>query len=556
MTDDLLATIKAWTAIDPDLSTRSELDRLVEAEATAVLEELFEGRIGFGTAGLRAAEGPGPNRMNRLVVRQTTAGLMDWLGQRGTPTPTIVVGFDARHGSRTFAHDAAGVIAARGGRALLLPRPLPTPVLARGVLSQAADAGVMITASHNPAADNGYKLYLADGIQLVAPSDTEIAAAIDSVAATGSPIEVSDDRVVVLDDQAVDEHLEAIQEVLLTRRRAVSTVYTAMHGVAGAHLLAAFERAGFPAPAVVAEQFEPDPDFPTVTFPNPEEPGALDLALQLAESESADLVLANDPDGDRIALAVRSRDGHGYTPLSGDQTGVLLADHLLTHTSGPNRIVAASLVSSRLLSKMAAAAGVSCETTLTGFKWVARPMVDQPDKHYLIGYEEALGYSIGGVVRDKDGISAALVAAEAVAEMIADGETVWDRLDRLAVAHGTHLTGPVSIRFAGTDAQEQMDETMTHVLANPPDALAGSRLVSSENLAEGTHLPPTAGSLLLFADDTRVIIRPSGTEPKVKAYIEVIEPVAGPGDTEASRQRGELRLSAAQAAVGSMLGGA
>lgn len=554
MTNNLLATVHAWIAIDPDPATRAELEALLEAEATGVLEELFEGRLGFGTAGLRAAEGPGPNRMNRLVVRQTTAGLMDWLSQRGISTPTIVVGFDARHGSRSFAHDAAGVIAARGGRALVLPRPLPTPVLARGVLSQAADAGVMITASHNPAADNGYKLYLADGIQLVAPADAEIAAAIDSVAAAGGLVEVIDDRVAVLGNEPVDEHLDAIQEVLLTRHRAVSTVYTAMHGVAGAHLLAAFERAGFPTPAVVAEQFEPDPDFPTVTFPNPEEPGALDLALQLAERESADLVLANDPDGDRIALAVPSRDGHGYTALSGDQTGVLLADHLLTHTSGPNRLVASSLVSSRLLSKMAAAHDVACETTLTGFKWVARPIVEQPDKHYLIGYEEALGYSIGGVVRDKDGISAALVAAEAVAEMIADGETVWDRLDRLAVAHGTHLTGPMSIRFAGTDAQEKMSETMTRVLANPPDALAGSPLASSESLAEGRHLPPTAGSLLLFADDTRVIIRPSGTEPKVKAYIEVIEPVNGVADVEASRTRGEQRLIAVSGEVTKLLG--
>ena len=554
MTEELLATVRAWIDIDPDPATRSQLETLVEAGDTAALDELFEGRIGFGTAGLRAAEGPGPNRMNRLVVRQTTAGLMNWLNDHGTLTPTIVVGFDARRGSHAFAHDAACVIAARGGRALILPRPLPTPVLARGVLFENADAGVMITASHNPAADNGYKLYLADGIQLVAPADAEIADAIYSVAAIGDPVLVTEDGVIELGDEVADEHLRAIQDVLLTEHRAVSTVYTAMHGVGGTHLLAAFGQAGFPPPAIVAEQFEPDPDFPTVKFPNPEEPGALDLALQLAERESADLVLANDPDADRIALAVRARGGSGYSSLSGDQTGVLLADHLLTHTSGDDRLVAASLVSSRLLSKMAASAGVACETTLTGFKWVARPIVDQPHRRYLIGYEEALGYSIGGIVHDKDGISAALVAAEAVAEAIARGETVWDRLDRLAAAHGTHLTAPLSIRFDGTDAQERMQTTMTRVVANPPPMLAGSLLTSSENLADGNNLPPTSGSLLLYADDTRVIIRPSGTEPKVKAYIEVIEPVRGPADIEASRHRGEQHLAAAVAEIEEVLG--
>jgi len=553
--DELLATVQAWIDDDPDPTTRSRLQSLIDSNASSELEELFDGRLAFGTAGLRAAEGPGPNRMNRLVVRQTTAGLMEWLDGQGVEAPTIVVGFDARHGSAAFARDTAGVIAARGGRALILPSPLPTPVLARAVLSEAADAGVMITASHNPPADNGYKLYLADGIQLVAPADAEIASAIDSLATAGGRIDVSDDSVTHLGDEVADGHLDAVQAALLTRHRSVSTVYTAMHGVAGKHLLAAFERAGFPAPGIVSEQFDPDPDFPTVAFPNPEEPGALDLALALAEATSADLVLANDPDGDRLALAVPSRDGSGYSALSGDQTGVLLADHLIRHTEGHDRLVALSLVSGRLLSKMAAAAGVACETTLTGFKWVARPIVDRPDHRYLMGYEEALGYSIAAIVRDKDGISAALVAAEAVAETIAAGNTVWHTLDRLAVAHGTHLTGPLSIRFEGTDAQEKMQTTMTRILAHPLQTLAGSPLSSSENLAHGEHLPPTTGSLLFYADDTRVIIRPSGTEPKVKAYIEVIEPVAGPDDTEASRRRGELRLASAQAEVGAMLGG-
>ncbi len=551
---DLTDRVQNWIDLDPDPSTRAELAELLAAGDLVTLDRLFDGRLAFGTAGLRAALGPGPQRMNSLVVRQTTAGLMDWLAAQGLSTPTVVVGFDARYGSAQFARDTAGVIGARGGRALLLPRPLPTPVLARAVLSQGADAGVMVTASHNPSADNGYKLYLGDGIQLVAPADTQIAAAIDAVAAASTPIEVAETGVIGLDDEVAHEHLEAIQHVLLTEHREVRSVYTAMHGVGGDHLLAAFERAGFPAPAVVVEQFAPDPDFPTVAFPNPEEPGALDLALALAARESADVVLANDPDADRLAIAVPNREGSAFIALSGDQLGVLLADHLIRHTSGAHRLVANSLVSSRLLSRMAGAEGVTSVTTLTGFKWVARPMVEAPEKQYLLGYEEAIGYSVGGIVRDKDGISAALVAAEMVAEARASGETVWDRLDRLAVAHGTHLTAPVSVRYDGSGAARLMDETMERALASPPAELGGSALVSAEDLSAGRHFAATPGLVLVYADDTRVIVRPSGTEPKIKAYIEVVEPVTDHLDIDSSRQRAEERLSEAGAEISALLG--
>ncbi len=553
MSSDLQTAVRSWIALDPDSTTREELERMLASDDPA-LAELFDGRISFGTAGLRAEEGPGPLRMNRLVVRQTTAGLMAWFRANGIDRPVVVVGFDARTGSADFAADTAGVVAAYGGDARLLPGPLPTPVLARAVLSQGADAGVMITASHNPAADNGYKLYLGDGIQLVAPADTEIAAEIDTVARTAAPVEVLHD-VTRLGPEVADEHLDAIQTALTTSHRVVHSVYTAMHGVAGTHLLAAFERAGFPEPVVVAEQFHPDPAFPTVPFPNPEEAGALDLALALAVRERADVVFANDPDGDRLAMAVPARDGAGFVPLSGDQIGVLLADHLLRHSDGDDRIVAMSLVSSRMLARMAAAAGVDCATTLTGFKWVARPIVERPDRRYVLGYEEAIGYCVGDVVRDKDGISAALLAAEMVADAVARGETMWDRLDRLALAHGTHLTAPVTVRFEGGDAQERMAATTARVVAEPPASLGGSELASAEDLGEGTTLPPTPGALLLFADDTRVIVRPSGTEPKVKAYIEVIEPVHGTDDVTASRSRAAARLEAAQSEVAAILDG-
>jgi len=528
---------------------------MLEADDVKHLERLFTSRIAFGTAGLRAALGPGPTRMNRLIVRQTTAGLVHWLNAKGVDRPLVVVGYDARYGSLDFANDTAGVIAAMGGRALVLPRPLPTPVLARAVLSQQADAGVMVTASHNPPADNGYKLYLADGIQLVDPADAEIAAAIDQVAAGAGAIDVTSDGVVVLGEPAVQDHLDAIQAALFTKHRSVSTVYTAMHGVGGEHLMAAFAQAGFPAPVPVPEQFEPDPDFPTASFPNPEEPGALDLALALAEESSADLIVANDPDADRLALAVPNRSGSGFTALTGDQIGTLLADHVMRHTSGDDRLVASSIVSSRLLATMAKARGIASDTTLTGFKWVARGMVERSDLRYLLGYEEAIGYSIGGIVRDKDGISAALVAAEMVAECLAQGGTLWHRLDQLALEHGWYLTTQVSVRFEGSDSKHKMAGVMAAVTSNPPPKMCGASLRSVENLADGLRLPPTTGIVIHYEDDMRIIVRPSGTEPKVKAYIEVIEPVADAQGVDSARSRAEQHLAAATLEVESMLKG-
>ncbi len=544
------ADARRWLSDDPDPVTGRALRDMLDAVdvdptsgAAVELCSLFDGRIAFGTAGLRAALGPGPNRMNRLVVRQTTIGLMRWLLER-VESPQVVVGYDARHGSADFAADTAAVVASLGGRAEVLPRPLPTPVLAHAVLHRSADAGVMITASHNPPADNGYKLYLSDGIQLVSPADAEIAALIDDVAAHRLPaIDPAHPAVTVLGEDTVTAHLEACLGALVTDRRSVATVYTAMHGVGGDHLLAALDRAGFPPPAVVEAQFAPDPDFPTVTFPNPEEPGALDLALELARSVDADLVIANDPDADRLALAIPGRDDPGlFVPLSGDEVGVLLADHLIEHTNGTNRMTSASIVSSRLLSRMARASGLEHHETLTGFKWVARPIVDHPDHRLILGYEEALGYCVGDRVRDKDGISAALVAAEMVATARERGETLWDRLDRLAIEHGVHLTGPVTVRLPGADGLARMTDLLDGLLAAPPERLGGSTLVDAEDLSLGRRLPPTPGIVLHYADGTRVIVRPSGTEPKLKAYIEVIESVASADDLRSAATRASERL--------------
>lgn len=518
----LVDAVQRWIAHDPDPDTKDYLIDALETNSDE-LPSLFSGRIGFGTAGLRAAMGPGPLRMNRLVVRQTTAGLMNWLEEN----PFVVVGFDARRNSEVFARDVVGVVGAMGGRAALMPGPVPTPILANAVLDLGASAGVMITASHNPADDNGYKLYLRDGIQLVPPADAEIAAAIEIQVASTEPVPwvgLPNPSVEILGSEVFESHLEVALGVLFSdsqSAREVRSIYTPMHGVGGSHFVAAMQAAGFTPPRVVQSQFQPDPSFPTVAFPNPEEPGALDEAFMMAD-ESTDVIVAHDPDADRLSLAVPSSSRDGFVQLSGDQVGLLLADYIFKNTSGP-RIVASSLVSSRMLKPLAEKAGVECETTLTGFKWVARAMVDRPDVKYVLGYEEALGYAVSDRVRDKDGITAGLMALEMIAAYKSVGLTVWDRLDQMAAEHGLYVQRPLNIRLSA-DSGLTAAGLLSAVLGNPP-SVAGVEQRGVHDMAAGyMDLMPTAGVLVEYSDDTRVIVRPSGTEPKVKVYIEVIEP--------------------------------
>lgn len=538
MQQDVITRAEAWLAEDPDPETRAELAALLRARDLDALGERFAGTLQFGTAGLRGELGAGPMRMNRVVVIRAAAGLAAYLKAKGRGDGLVVVGYDARHKSADFARDTAAVMTAAGLRAAVLPRPLPTPVLAFAIRRLGAVAGVEVTASHNPPRDNGYKVYLGDGSQIVPPADREIADAIDAIASIDD-VPRADDGWRTLGDEVLRAYLERTDAVLSPHSpRSARVVYTAMHGVGREVLTAAFARAGFPPPALVAEQADPDPEFPTVAFPNPEEPGAMDLAFEAARAVAPDVVIANDPDADRCAVAVPDASAEGgWRMLRGDEVGALLAAHLVRKDA--SGVFAASIVSSSLLGRIAAAAGLPHEETLTGFKWIARV------EGLRYGYEEALGYCVDPAgVRDKDGITAALLVAELVSELKEQGRTLTDLLDELAVEHGLHATDQLSVRVEDltviADAMRTLRET-------PPTALAGLRVAAAEDLAEGSaKLPPTDG--LRYALDgeytARVIVRPSGTEPKLKCYLEVVVPVPSPSALSAARDAAKGVLEA------------
>jgi len=543
-TETLYAAVRAWRDDDPDSTTRAELDSLLAAaghgdeRARAELADRFSGLLEFGTAGLRGALGAGPNRMNRSVVIRAAAGLVAYLEHEGDvgENPTVVIGFDARYNSDVFARDTAAVVVGAGGRALLLPQPLPTPVLAFAIRHFGADAGVMVTASHNPPQDNGYKVYLGDGSQIVPPADAQIAARIAAVDRVAD-VPRATDGWEVLGDNLLDDYLDAVVTVVDPGSpRDLNCVHTSLHGVGHGTVSAAFVRAGFPAPSPVDEQAVPDPDFPTVAFPNPEEKGAIDLALAQARSQGCDIVIANDPDADRCAAAVRDPALGDWRMLRGDEVGALLGAHLVRRGVRTGDVFACSIVSSRLLAAIARAAGIAHEETLTGFKWISRV----PDLRF--GYEEALGYCVAPqLVRDKDGVSAALLLAELAATLKAHGRTLIDLLDDLAVEHGVHATDSFSVRVSDLS---QIDTLMARLRGEVPTHVAGIAVDRVDDLSRGVGgLPPTEGLRYHLADDSRIIVRPSGTEPKVKIYLEVIEPVAAAESLAQSRAVAETRLA-------------
>ncbi len=531
-------SVRAWIDGDPDPETRAELaalrDRAADdAAAAADLADRFDGTLEFGTAGLRGELGAGPNRMNRAVVIRAAAGLAEYLraqGQRGR----VVVGYDARHQSDRFAADTAAVLQAAGLEALVLPRPLPTPVLAFAIGHLDCVAGVMVTASHNPPRDNGYKVYLGDGSQIVPPADTDIAA---QIAAIGSAREVPmAEGWRTLSDDIEHAYVDAVAGLVDHRPGSGLTLaYTPLHGVGGKVAEQVLQRAGFGAPIVVPEQAEPDPDFPTVAFPNPEEPGAMDLAMALADTHDADLVVANDPDADRCAVGVPTP--QGWRMLHGDEVGALLADHLLR--KGRAGVYATTIVSSTLLAKLAADHGAQYVETLTGFKWLGRV----PGLAYA--YEEALGYCVApGLVRDKDGLSALLLVAELADSLKQAGQTLLDRLDELARTYGVFATGQVSVRASDPAV---ITQALSRFRESPPATVGGLSVVGVDDLRAGSDdVPPTDGVRYRLEQHGRVVVRPSGTEPKLKCYLEVVLPVHD-GDVDATRIAAAGRLDALRA---------
>lgn len=547
----LRTRVEAWIRDDPDPATRAALEALLEEAETgsaAALDEIadaFAADLQFGTAGLRGAMAPGPNRMNLAVVSRAARGLADHLRlDVGLDRPHVVIGYDARHNSRDFARRSAEIMTAAGCRVQLLERFGPTPLVAFAVRHLAADAGIVVTASHNPPADNGYKVYLggraADpegrGVQIVPPSDSQIAARIAAVGPVRE-IPVAESGVELLGDRVREDHLAAISALPDPQGpREVRIVHTAMHGVGTETALAALHRAGFTEVHTVSKQAEPDPDFPTVAFPNPEEPGAIDLALELARTVEADVVIANDPDADRCAAAVRDPHRGAWRMLTGDELGVLLGDHMLRR-HGYRGVLARSIVSSRWLAAIAENAGLRAAATLTGFKWIAR------EPGIVYGYEEAIGYCVQpDVVRDKDGLSAALMVAEMAAWAKAEGTTLIGRLDELAAEHGLYSTSQLSIRVEDLSRIGAMMERLRQA---PPTTLLSSPVVEDQDLSRGsvatTGLPPTEGILLRSEDDTRVVVRPSGTEPKLKCYLEVVTQLP---DGATGAQIGQIRRSA------------
>ena len=527
----LLAAARSWSAQDPDDETRAELDALVAAaagdatdaaDAVASLRERFSGRLAFGTAGLRAELGAGPQRMNRVVVTQAAAGLGRFLVDTGRDR-SVVIGYDGRVNSDVFARDSAEVMRGLGLEVTLLPSALPTPVLAFAVRHLGAGAGVMVTASHNPPRDNGYKVYLGgedDGSQIVPPVDGEIAAAIDAVAAGDVRDLVRATDYTVADAALVQAYVDATAATVpapsLPADAQPTVVYTAMHGVGWETARAVFAAAGFAEPAVVPEQIEPDGAFPTVSFPNPEEPGAMDLAVARGVAVGADLVIANDPDADRLALAIP--DGAGsFRRLSGNEVGWLLGWRAAARAqeAGVTGTLAASIVSSPALARVAEHHGLAYRDTLTGFKWVSRV------PELVFGYEEALGYLVDpAVVRDKDGISAALALLDLAVSLAASGRTIADELDAFAVRFGAFASGQVATRV---DDLSRIGEIMAALRSSAPASLGGRSVARVTDYADGVEGFPPSDILRYDLDGgARVIVRPSGTEPKVKVYIDTV----------------------------------
>ncbi len=515
MDSNLLAEVRAWIEDDPDPKTVAELNALIEAADEVTLRKFFAGFLEFGTAGLRGPLGPGPSCMNQAVVGKTAAGIVKYMKERALTS--VVIGRDARHGSEVFERISAEIFSGAGLNVSVLPRPLPTPVLAFAVNELGADVGIMVTASHNPGSDNGYKVYLGgevDGVtyrgsQIISPADKQISAHIKSIKSLKEVTRSSSWQ--ILDEDIVEKYIDRTK-VLAPRPGDLKIVYTAMHGVGTKTLQRVFHRAGFPSLILVQSQAQPDPDFPTLPFPNPEESGALDLALETAKTFDADLVIANDPDADRCSVAIKDHD-LGWRALRGDEIGAILGEVIAKSTQSGT--LANSIVSSSVLSKIATAHNLDFVETLTGFKYIAKI------PNLIFGYEEAIGFCVDShTVNDKDGISAALLLAQIATDLKSEGKTLIDLLDEIWDTYGFHATEQISIRV--TDIA-LISTIMNKLRTNPLLEIAGFKVASMDDLAKPANsLPPTDGLRFTLEQNIRIIIRPSGTEPKIKCYIEVV----------------------------------
>lgn len=522
------AEIENWIADDPDPKTAATLQSLLDANNEAELGRLFNGFLTFGTAGLRGPIAPGPSGMNRAVVGRTAAAIAEYMKARGLNK--VVIGRDARYGSEDFTRESAEILSGAGMEVSVLPRPLPTPVLAHAVKQLGAHVGIMVTASHNPPMDNGYKVYLnanVDGInyqgsQIITPTDKLISAEIDKITSLKSKPRGNSWNDL---DDAVFENYVARTAAIGKTPGTLKIVYTAMHGVGTETVEAVFKKAGFPPLILVEEQTKPDPDFPTVAFPNPEEPGAIDLSLAKAKAVGADLVIANDPDADRCAAAINDP-AHGWRMLRGDELGILLGDWIARSKAGN---YGNSIVSSSGLSKIAKHYGRNFQETLTGFKYLAQI----PEMAFA--YEEAIGYCVDSeTVSDKDGVSAAIALAQLASELAQNGQTIYDRLQEIWKLIGFHATEQISIRVENI---KLVSKVLERLRTNPPAQIAGFPVTQIDDLAKPTNnLPPTDG-LRIWLGEIRIIVRPSGTEPKMKCYIEVISS----NEAEASKILDKLR---------------
>jgi phosphomannomutase len=515
--ETLIQQARSWIEQDPDAETVAELEKLISESDEAGLADRFGQRIGFGTAGLRGLLGAGPNRMNRVLVAQAAAGISSYL-KENFDDPSVVIGYDARKNSDVFAKDSAQIFAGFGIRAFLFPDLAATPLVAYAVRNLGASAGVMVTASHNPPGDNGYKVYDFSGSQIISPMDSEIAKHIDEFAKSGSVTSITrSDSFTEVPPSVRSGYLQSVSGLLNkhSERKDIKIVYSAMHGVGASFIQEIFKLSGLAEPAQVLSQQQPDGKFPTVSFPNPEEPGAMDESMATASRQQADLVLVNDPDADRLAVAFKKADG-GYQQLTGDQLGLILGEEMAARASREGRTgsLACSIVSSSALAKVAEHYGFDFEQTLTGFKWVSRV------PNLIFGYEEALGYCVDwGQVRDKDGLSAALIVADIASALASQGYTLGDQLEKLMQRYGYFATGQISIRVTDLTV---ISNLMIKLRTNPPAQIAGVDAVFEDMNQGSGSLPATDALKFKLQDGRTVIVRPSGTEPKLKCYLQAV----------------------------------